>query len=499
MRIGFFIKKKREFIFLLFLVLLFLIINLPTLNSWFYSVIGDEYSFFEFAKNFKITEVKLFSQAGVFGYHPVLSSYYQYIVMRIFGINNFGWRLSSVLVVVFSLPGFYFLVKNLFEKRTAAFASIIFVFSFYFYAYAHTGYNNIQVIFPFVYSLFFLTEAQKKFNYFLFFLSGVFCGLGWYTFYSSRIVYPLCLLYLLLFLVFNHELKKKVFLSFGFLTLGFLLSVMPLFLSDGMNVFRQMKNQSVLNPEYIGIYVDDPLKRFLANFKMNLIAFFFGEKEKHFLIAPLFDRLTQIFVFLGFLVIIKQRTAKNVFVFFAYILSIIMVAFNPIYEIVVSRLQISLLILIIIAGVGWKFIDHFIEVRKKVFLLPLNFFFFFLLLFLNLGISYFVIPQKYSIITKESLIVKAVQESKYPVVINEGKIENFLFREVMEAYKLEEKTNFINDKYHTLPVPPYLFLDNNKEDNQVSKESIIFPCQNGEKLSISGFRPQDVIEGIICH
>lgn len=169
---SFLFRKNRNVLFFLAgLTALFLLINLPTLNSWFYSMIGDEYFFFDYAKNFKFSEVKIFSQKGVFGYHPVLSSCYQFLIMRVFGMNNFGWRLSSLLVVVFSIPGFYFLVKNLFEKRTATFSTVIFIFSFYFYAYAHMGYNNIHVILPLIYALFLLTQVKKGLiNLYYFFL-----------------------------------------------------------------------------------------------------------------------------------------------------------------------------------------------------------------------------------------------------------------------------------------------------------------------------------------
>ena len=82
---------------------------LQDLTNWRYASLGDDGSFFFFAKEIANGNdaLNLFSQAGPAGNHPLLSSAYQAGVMNIAGVDIFGWKLATVLVLVATIPIFY--------------------------------------------------------------------------------------------------------------------------------------------------------------------------------------------------------------------------------------------------------------------------------------------------------------------------------------------------------------------------------------------------------
>ena len=70
-------------------------LNRTDLASWYYSAIGDEYGFYD-ASHATATGSALpniFSQDGVFGYHPVLSTAFRGLLMRVLGLDaSTLWR-----------------------------------------------------------------------------------------------------------------------------------------------------------------------------------------------------------------------------------------------------------------------------------------------------------------------------------------------------------------------------------------------------------------------
>ena len=145
------------------LVGIFLALNVRDLENWYYAAIGDEYAFYQGARNILDTGIsRPFSQDGVYGEHPVLNSAYQAVVMAIAGRDNVGWRFSSVLSVALTIPGIYVLGLTLGNRRVAMFSATLFAFSHYLFAYAHTGYNNIHSLAPAVWALAFFTVGLRR-------------------------------------------------------------------------------------------------------------------------------------------------------------------------------------------------------------------------------------------------------------------------------------------------------------------------------------------------
>ena len=112
-------KLFRDKFFLLILAIIFLvgILLYQDILNVNYSYIGDEYPFFDYAKEILTNpqfKPSIFSQSGVYGYHPVLDSYIHAFFMSIFGINLVGWKITNIVAISLSSLLIYFLSNNLF-------------------------------------------------------------------------------------------------------------------------------------------------------------------------------------------------------------------------------------------------------------------------------------------------------------------------------------------------------------------------------------------------
>jgi len=217
---------------LLGLIGTFIGLNVRDLDGWRYSFIGDEGAFFDTAKLIgRGFTLNLFSQVGTYGDHPLASSAYQAMVMKVFGFNYFGWKLASLLIIVAAIPPFYFLLRTLLGPRPAVFGTVLLSASHYLFAYAHTGYDNVFSLFPLVLAFALFSGGLRRSSSFLLLASGIVSGLGFYTFYSSRAA--IVVLALFVFTLGFRRWRPSVVLP---VSLGFLLAVGPMFAVDGKEV-----------------------------------------------------------------------------------------------------------------------------------------------------------------------------------------------------------------------------------------------------------------------
>ena len=87
-------------------------------NSWIFSKIGDEYSFFYAAvditrQSFLSIFDKFFHMQFVYNEQSYISSILQAIFIRFFGADRFGWAISNVFLVLITIPLFFNFLKTL--------------------------------------------------------------------------------------------------------------------------------------------------------------------------------------------------------------------------------------------------------------------------------------------------------------------------------------------------------------------------------------------------
>ncbi len=159
------------------------------LGDWRWAGLPDESFFFATAKAIVEGRLQRFplSESGVFGYHPVLSSYYQALFMKVFGVGVVGWRLSSAVALTISLPFAYLFTREVWNRRAAWAAAVLFGCAQVPVGFAHLGYNNAQVYPVILATLGILIWSLHHRSVTGCYVAGIIAGLGFYTFYSARL------------------------------------------------------------------------------------------------------------------------------------------------------------------------------------------------------------------------------------------------------------------------------------------------------------------------
>jgi 4-amino-4-deoxy-L-arabinose transferase-like glycosyltransferase len=149
-------------------------------------LMGDEGTFWTTARD--IAYQKYTPSAFDFGVYtyPILSSIFQAGVMSVGGIDIWGWRFSSLLASLLSVPALYLLARELFNRQVAVLSALALVFSPYFLAFSRFGYNNSQTLFPVTFAIFFAYMGLKRSSLFYLLLAGYASGIGFYTYTAAQ-------------------------------------------------------------------------------------------------------------------------------------------------------------------------------------------------------------------------------------------------------------------------------------------------------------------------
>lgn len=392
------------------ITVIFLIVNLSDLTYWYFSAINDEYAFFHFARSMaQGASVNIFSQNGVYGLVPVLSSYYQGTMMKVLGIDNFGWKASIILLIAASFLPFYFFVKSKFGKIVACSSLSVLAFSYYLWAYNHTGYSNIEPIALTIFAIYYFFRGLDKKSHANIFLAGVFSGLGFYTFFSSRIT----IVILFVFLAITSK-KNSIKEAFVPLTLGFLVTFLPIGITAKSELITKMIERSVANPFGTNL---SGISLIANNLWRSVLGFFWAGNFGPYTSGPhitgaLIDKVSAVLFLLGFtLSLINLKVDKYKFLVIWFILALITVGGMSQYAWTnVSRLHYLLPIISIFAGIGFDKISQEIfrtRLTDKVRVV-LTLSFATLILFINLYIFRVFIPNNKPM-TNEALAVKELR------------------------------------------------------------------------------------------
>ncbi len=132
------------------LVPLALLVRGLFLDSWWYTLVGDEYAFREMAadivRNQSLPEVgtRLFGMEGVYGQFTYLTSLVQAAGMFLAGTDNFGWKISSLYLSALAIPFYFSFFRTFAGRRIATAACFFLAVSQYLMSFAKIGYPNLQ-------------------------------------------------------------------------------------------------------------------------------------------------------------------------------------------------------------------------------------------------------------------------------------------------------------------------------------------------------------------
>ena len=261
----------------------FIALNARDINHWHYSYIGDEFEFWNFARNINLYGLtRPFSQDGVYGFNPVMSLAGKAAVMRVFGNDHFGATLSSVLTAAAAIPGVYLAAYLAGRGRTAAIAAAsLFAFSHYLFALSHISYNNLDALLPMSYAAGFFLLGVRRNSPLWFYAAGAAAGMGFYTHLAARATMPI--------LIVALALSPSLIGRSRAVWLGFAAAAFPAFVVNGAQALGW------LFPQLAGGYseaISGPfLDRVTENVR-NLFAFHYNIHRSHYVTSSLMDSLS---------------------------------------------------------------------------------------------------------------------------------------------------------------------------------------------------------------
>src|SRR3989344_1409862 len=129
----------------------------------------------------------------------------QAVSIRLFGATPFALRAVSAVIGTLTILGLYLLAKQLFDKKIASVASFFLAISFWHVNFSRIGFRAIMLPFIMVFAFYFLWRGLRNGRLGEFFMAGILGGLGFYTYFSFRIVPFIALI---LFFNYWYFLKK---------------------------------------------------------------------------------------------------------------------------------------------------------------------------------------------------------------------------------------------------------------------------------------------------
>lgn len=155
-------------------------------NSWRYSFIGDEYSFFWAAQNMADPKehIDWLEASGVYHGFPVLTSALQAASMKLFGNSNLGWKMSCVIATAVCVAPLYVLLRWITHSLCVAPRLCAALGCFLFFTlepiqiWAKIGKPHAFFLPPIIFSLGALAWAQATSRLAWYGIAGLIAGLG---------------------------------------------------------------------------------------------------------------------------------------------------------------------------------------------------------------------------------------------------------------------------------------------------------------------------------
>ncbi len=327
----------------------YIAINMRDVTNWLYAFVGDEWAFYDAAKVIaQGQQVDVFSQFGVYGIHATMDSLYQGAVMRVFGENVVGWRLSCVLASGLAIVPLFWLGWRMGGRTVAYAAALVYAAASVLWAYNHIGYNEMDPLLYIVPAAAFLYAALESDAAGAFYAAGACAGAAWYTLFTGRLMIGIIVLVVLTRVQGG---LRSVARRLGFLLLGFGLVVLPLVLDNGADTIKQMFSLVSMSQARTSTPAG---QLFVDNTKRALYEFFYGTESAHYVQGAIVDLVTAAALCLGLVVCLRTPrsfSARLLLIWFVVSLALT----TPLYyvpQIADTRVQILYPSVALLAGLG---------------------------------------------------------------------------------------------------------------------------------------------------
>lgn len=136
------------------------------------------------------------------------------LAIKLFGAKIWALRIVSAFFGVLTVWGLYLLVKKILDEKIALFSSFFLAVSFWHINFSRIAFRAILVPFFTVFAFYFLFLAfdSKKIRHYIF--SGIFFGLGFYTYIAFRFIYVILAIVLIVKFIEYWQKNKPKILNF---------------------------------------------------------------------------------------------------------------------------------------------------------------------------------------------------------------------------------------------------------------------------------------------
>jgi len=205
----------------------------------------------------------------------------------IFGVSIWSIKIVAAIIGILTVLGLYLLAKELFEivnsqwlkvnsQSIALLSSFFLATSFWHVNFSRIGFRAILIPFILVFAFYFLVKGLKNKTALSLIISGIFFGLGFYTYISYRfIVLLLPLILIFWFFIYQKENLQKIFIIN---TLFLLVTIFIIGLPIGL-YFLQNPQDFIGRAAQTSIFAtENPIKEFGKSLILHLGMFnFYGD------------------------------------------------------------------------------------------------------------------------------------------------------------------------------------------------------------------------------
>lgn len=308
-------RYRQRFSPVVWVALCALVLFTLNINSWKFAAIGDEYDFYDVAREIaarqSIAQVgaNLFYGHAVFGSHPYLSSLIQAASIKFFGTGHFGWDFSNPFLSAVSILFFFLFFKRFISYRAALLAACFLGGSHYLMNFSKIGYNNLQALLVMSLVLAAAGYAVQSRRPLAFTLLGIAMASCFYVYPGALYVLVLPVLLLALYIppVNRSAVRLWVLMLMPLVVLGIPLLFQPEYWTSKVmgtlaNEDRYAKVQSLAYQ--IG-----------SNLVYIFFSFLYTPQESHFVVSSYVDPVTALFVLPGLALLLRQ-VCRNRFALF---------------------------------------------------------------------------------------------------------------------------------------------------------------------------------------
>jgi hypothetical protein len=283
------------------IVLVFVVLYTWRVDAWWFVLVGDEYRNFDIAERIVnehdrayITSHLFQLEGGLEGLDPYADSLVQAATMRLLGVNNFGWKFSSLYFAAIALAFFHRFFRTFLTKRAALVTTVCLGASHYIMSFGKIGYDKFQAYLAMALLLAATGCAIRARRTIAFLGIGFAAALCFYVYPAALYIVPFPFFLLLLY---APPVDRSTLLRWGVAALAAGLTVFPLPFQP--TYFEGKRPGTVFyNPE-----LGRSAANLFGHFGRNLVYAGYSPlvlaSEDHYVTCSYLDPLTGLFYMVG--------------------------------------------------------------------------------------------------------------------------------------------------------------------------------------------------------